>query len=274
MTQGLPVQIRTALFVPGSRPDRFEKAFASGADCIIIDLEDAVEEAAKETARQNIDVFLIQSPKSRIVLRCNGRHHPAFKDDLKRLAHHPGVAAIMLPKTETRNDVEVVAEFGKPVWGLIESAKGLANLREISSTRGIERLTFGALDLAVDLGLGKEEAGRNKIFDLVRYNLVVESRNAGLKKPLDTVCADTQEGSQFKLHALNAKHMGLEGILCIHPKQVEQTKKIFEASKSEIEWATLVLEAAKSHPGAFSLDGQMIDAPVIAAARKLLQQQR
>ncbi|MFZ4821984.1 MULTISPECIES: CoA ester lyase [Pseudomonas] len=273
MTYGLPSQIRSALFVPGSRPDRFEKAFASGADCIIIDLEDAVEEEAKERARQNIDVFLTQSPKSRIVLRCNGLQHSAFKGDLELLAHHTGVAAIMLPKTETRNDVEAVAEFGKPVWGLIESAKGLANLREIASTRGIERLTFGALDLAVDLGLGNDEAGRNKVFDFVRYTLVVESRNAGLKRPLDTVCADTQEGGQFRYHALNARHMGLEGVLCIHPKQIGQVRKVFERSTSEIEWAKRVLEAAKTQPGAFSLDGQMVDAPVIAAARQLLQHQ-
>lgn len=263
--------VRSALFVPGSRPERYSKALAAGADCVIVDFEDAVEEHHKVQARHNLEKFLLENQDVRIAVRINASGHIEQEADIRFCSAHAAVAAIVLPKTESAAQVQALATTGKPVWPLIETARGLLALPEIAASAGVERLTFGALDLAVDLGLREAGEGMEKVFDQVRYSLLVHSIGRALAPPLDTVFADIGNTEGLASAAINARDMGFGGLLCIHPTQVDTVHQIFQPSADEIEWARRVMEAARSGEGAIRLEGKMIDAPVIKKARRLLQ---
>lgn len=262
--------LRSALFVPGSRPERFSKAIASGADRVIVDLEDAVEEALKHQARDHLHHFLRSHPEASLVVRINAFGHRMHHQDLAFCASQPGVAAIMLPKAETSDDVLAVARTGKPVWALIESAIGLSNLAQVSAVKGLRLLTFGALDLAADLGMRASSPAAQRIFDQVRYQLLLNSVLHGLEQPLDTLFPALSDGEGLRRFAQQARDMGMGGMLALHPDQVPTINQAFIPSPEDIEQARRVVEASANAPGAFSLDGRMIDAPVISEARRIV----
>lgn len=271
MSMYLEPSIRSALFVPGSRPERFDKAIATGADRIIIDFEDAVEESMKRQARENLGSYLTANPHLSVVVRVNASDHPEHDEDLDFCSRFSEVSAILLPKVESPAQLAHAAATGKRIWPLIESAKGLEVLPAISSAIGVERLTFGALDLGLDLGLRTQSASAGRMFDQVRYQILVNTARYCLARPLDTVFANFSDLDGLATFAQDALDMGFGGMLCIHPGQVGVVNTIFELTADEIEWARRVVDAAEGAPGAFRLDGKMIDAPVIAAARRVLK---
>ena len=163
--------IRSALFVPATRPERIAKALESGADAVIVDLEDAVAENLKVQARANLDAFLDANPQARVLVRINAPHHEQQAADLELCRRQPGVVAVVLPKAESAAQVELAAACAKPVWPIIESARGLLELPAIARAAGIERLTFGALDLGLDMGLSSTS---------VEIELSVLNRKCGL----------------------------------------------------------------------------------------------
>ena len=152
--------IRSALFVPASRPERIPKALAVGADAVIVDLEDAVQESLKVEARAHLDAFLTANPEARLLVRINAPEHAGHGADIELCGRHAGVIGVLLPKVESAAQVARVAACGKPVWPIIESAAGLLALADIARSEGVERLSFGALDLGLDLGLGLGLSGR------------------------------------------------------------------------------------------------------------------
>jgi (S)-citramalyl-CoA lyase len=158
----------------------------------------------------------------------------------------------------------------KPVWPLIESALGLANLKAISAAPAVQRLTFGALDLALDLGLRAASGAAYRIFDQVRYQLLVNSAVHHLAKPLDTVFPNIGDPAALRSFAQDARDLGFAGMPAIHPSQVAVIHEVFTPSQEEIDWARRVIDAAQNAPGAFRLDAKMIDAPVIAEARRIV----
>ena len=271
MNMHLEPSVKSALFVPGSRPERFDKAIASGADRIIVDFEDAVEESMKRQARENLGVYLTANPRLRVVVRINASDHPEHQSDLDLCSRFPGVSAILLPKAESADQIDHAASTGKRIWPLIESARGLESLPSIASAAGVERLTFGALDLGLDLGLRAQSASAARIFDQVRYQILLNTARSQLARPLDTVFPDFSDLQGLATFAQDALGMGFGGMLCIHPSQVGVANSVFEPTPEEVEWARRVVDAAQSAPGAFRLDGKMVDAPVIAAAQRLLQ---
>lgn len=261
---------RSALFVPGSRPERFAKALTSGADVVIVDFEDAVEEDLKALARENLADFLNSNPQASVVVRINAADHRMHLDDIKFCGRHAGVAAVLLPKAETAQQVLAAAECKKPIWPLIESAAGVASLNEIAAVWAVQRLTFGALDLALDLGVRASSAAAYRVFDQVRYQLLINSTLHELEKPLDTVFPNIADIEGLTSFAQDARDLGFSGMLAIHPAQVAVINQVFTPSQSEIDWAKRVVEAACGAPGAFRLDGKMIDAPVIAEAERIV----
>src|SRR5690606_27351913 len=263
--------IRSALFVPATRPERIPKALATGADVVIVDLEDAVAEDLKREARDNLDAFLSENPQARVLVRINAPTHPEQADDLALCARHAGVAAVLLPKVESAVQVARAAGCGKPVWPIIESARGLAHLAEIAHAQGVERLSFGALDLGLDLGLASGTAGAERMLDQARYGIVLQSRLAGLAAPLDSVFPDIKNLSGLATFTASASEMGFGGVLCIHPSQVAVVHETLMPSVEELDWANRILAAGASGEGVFVVDGQMVDAPVIGRARRLLQ---
>lgn len=270
MTTGKSRLIRSALFVPGSRPERFAKALASGADVVIVDFEDAVEEDLKAQARDNLAAFLNENSDASVVVRVNAADHHMHTDDIKFCGRHPGISAVLLPKAETAAQIITAAECKKPIWPLIESAGGVANLNEIASVWAVQRLTFGALDLALDLGVQASSAAAYRVFDQVRYQLLVNTALHDLEKPLDTVFPNISDTIGLTAFAQDARDLGFTGMLAIHPNQVEIINRVFTPSLSEIDWAKRVIEASAGAPGAFRLDGKMIDAPVIAEAERIV----
>ena len=264
--------IRSALFVPGSRPERFAKALAAGADAVIVDFEDAVEERLKREARDNLGVFLDANPQTAVWVRVNAPDHAEHAADLAFCKQHAGVAGVLLPKVESAAHVAAVHATGKPVLPIIESAKGLLALAAIAQAPGVERLSFGGLDLALDLNLNTGTHAAQLFLDQARMSVQLHSRGADLLPPLDGV--HPAIGDPEGLHRVirHAYDMGYGGALCIHPKQVPVIHAALAPSAEDVAWAKGVVDAsaAAGGAGAFQLDGQMVDAPVLLRAQRLL----
>ncbi|WJD60180.1 HpcH/HpaI aldolase/citrate lyase family protein [Pseudomonas kurunegalensis] len=265
------VIVRTALFVPATRPERIGKALASGADRIIVDLEDAVAETAKEQARENLQQFLSDHPQAKVLVRVNAPGHWAFDADLALCHRHAGVTGILLPKAETVQQIERAHATGKPVLPIIESARGLVALPQLAAATGVERLSFGSLDLGLDLNLRTGSEAATQVLFHARYAVILHSRAAGLAAPLDGVYPSIQDADGLYDHVQFARDMGFGGALCIHPSQIAVIHRALQPSAAELDWARRVVAGADGGAGVFTLDGQMVDAPVILRARALLQ---
>jgi citrate lyase subunit beta / citryl-CoA lyase len=261
---GAIAKARSFLFVPGDRPDRVPKALASAADAVIVDLEDAVTPADKQRARQSV----IDDP--RVLVRINGAGTEWYADDVAFLKGHR-VAGIVLPKVEEAGTVEHVARVtGSAVVPLIESAQGLYAIDMIAKARGTSRLAFGHLDFQLDIGMQASEEERE--LDNVRLAIVLASRRAGLPAPIDGVTVTLDDEARLRVDVERAKRFGFRAKLCIHPKQAAIVNAAFAPTDAQVQWARRVLDAAKNaNGGAFRVDGQMVDAPVIARARALLE---
>lgn len=258
---------RSYLFVPGNRPERFDKALASGADAVIVDLEDAVPPAQKDAARAAVADWLHATRP--VVLRINAADTPWFRDDLA-LCHRAGVAAVMLAKAER---VEDLAALGGAVTSipLIESAVGFDNLRAIASAPGVQRLAFGAIDFQLDLNM---HAGFDELL-FFRSQLVLTSRLARIGAPIDSPSIAIDPSDEVEQEARRARRLGFGAKLCIHPKQIGPVNRSFGPSASDVSWAERVLEAAEASRGAaVALDGKMIDKPVILRAQAILREAR
>ena len=265
---------RSFLFVPGNRPERFAKALASGADAVIIDLEDAVPLDAKAAAR---DALLAAWPdfdadqRARLLVRVNQAGAPWHEADLAAMASLTGLGAVMLPKAETPQQIAHAAQTtGRPVLPLMESAEGLAQMDRIARTPGVLRLVLGHIDLQADLGLscGPDEAELAP----VRLALVVASRRAGLPSPVDGVTTATQDAAVLARDAQRSRRFGMGAKLCIHPAQVDGVHQALAPTDAECDWARRVLAAeVAAGGGAFSVDGKMVDPPVLLLARQILQ---
>ncbi|SAK96190.1 HpcH/HpaI aldolase [Caballeronia hypogeia] len=260
-------RVQSLLFVPGDRPERFDKALGSGACSIIVDLEDAVAPGAKMKAREIVSSWA--SGERPVLLRINGRGTPWFADDLA-LRELPGVAGIVLPKTESSDDVSQVTDgVGRniDVYPLIETAAGMSNVREIVSTRGVRQLLFGTLDFQVDMNI----QGDAEELDAYRASLVLASKVAGIRAPIDGVTPAIDDPERIARDALNSKRRGFAGKLCIHPKQVPIVNAVFRPSEAELDWARRVLAAvAESRGAVVSVDGKMVDRPVVLQAEQIL----
>jgi len=262
--------VRSALFVPATRPERIPKAIATGADRVIVDLEDAVQENLKEQARDNLERFLSESPDAQVLVRVNAPGHWAHAADLDLCRRHAGVIGILLPKAESAAHVFTAGSTGKPIWPIIESAKGLAALSAIAEARGVERLSFGSLDLGLDLNLTTASPAAEEILSHARYAVLLATRVAGLAPALDGVFPSIQDTAGLHSTVQFARDMGFGGALCIHPSQVEIIHQALKPSTEQLHWAQRIMEAASSGEGVFVLDGQMVDAPVIGRAQSIL----
>lgn len=264
--------VRSALFVPGSRPERFAKALAAGADAVIVDFEDAVEEPLKRQARDDLAAFLQQHPQAAVWVRVNAPDHAEHSADLAFCKQHAGVVGVLLPKVESAAHVAAVWATGKPVLPIIESAKGLLALQEIAHAPGVERLSFGGLDLALDLNLNSGTHAAQVFLDQARMSVQLHSRGADLLPPLDGVHPAIGDPEGLHRAIRHAYDMGYGGALCIHPKQVPVIHAALAPSAEDLEWARKVVaaSAAAQGAGAFQLDGQMVDAPVLLRAQRLL----
>lgn len=273
---------RSFLFVPADRLERLPKALASGADAVIVDLEDAVAPAAKAGARSALASAwggLDAPQRARLVLRVNAAPTPWHEDDLALLLQLPGLAGVMLAKAESAAPLQRLAQQhpGLGLLPLIESADGLLNLGAIAAAPQVLRLALGHIDLQADLAMACSPDEHELL--PARWQLVLVSRGARLAPPVDGVTVALDQPGLTEADIRRSRRLGFGAKLCIHPAQVEAVHQGFCPSADELAWAQRVLaaaEAAGDGPGAGALrvEGRMVDAPVLALARRWLSAAR
>jgi citrate lyase subunit beta/citryl-CoA lyase len=264
---------RTYLFVPGNRPERFAKALASGADRVVLDLEDAVALPAKGDARDAITRWSAQASeadRTRIVVRINDAQARAFADDL-RLLHDARIESVMLPKAESAAQVQAVraAVPRAHVLALIESALGVANVQQVAGVEGVARLVFGTLDYALDLDLDIADSAEGLAHGASM--LALASRVAGLPAPVAGVTPQLDDEQRLLADLAWSRRHGFGAKLCIHPRQVAPIHAALAPSAEAVDLARRVLAAEAASPGAAQLDGRMIDRPVVLQAERTLR---
>lgn len=255
-----PETIVLPLFLPATRPERLAKAVASGADAVILDLEDAVAPEHKQAARAALASLSVPAGAT-LLVRLNAVGSLWHADDLALCARLP-VAGLMLAKAESAAQCRDVADrTGKPVVALIETALGLSRAREIAGAA--VRIAFGSIDYAADLGL----AHLRGPLAAARSELVLACRLAGRAPPLDGVTTAIGDLDLIRDDSRHAREMGMGGKLLIHPAQVVPAREGLAPTVAETDWARRVLAASDA---AAVVDGAMVDAPVRLRAAALL----
>ena len=261
------------LFVPANQPERYSKAFASGAQGVIIDLEDAVGLDDKPKARDLLKQHwssISDSDKQRLVVRCNAPGSPFYAADLVLLKELQ-VPCLMIPKTETRDHINGAAEelANTAFIPMIETPLGLHHLNEIASSQQVLRLALGNFDMQVELGISCDE--HETELDTARFMMTLASKLAQIAPPIDGVTPAMDDEVKIFAHAQKAKRFGFGAKLCIHPRQIPVVKQAFTPTPQEIDWAQRVIAADQASGGqAAKVDGKMIDRPVVMLARRIL----
>lgn len=280
--------IRTALFAPGNRPDRAAKAIATVADVVIIDLEDAVPIAEKESSRNHVREVLDNHAGRRMYVRINALTTPYARADLDAIASE-NLAGIMLPKTESPQDIldidtlltEIENRNGLmtgslEVIPLCETARGVEELYQILTAKPvfnrISVLAFGAADYTLDLGISLTRDGKE--LEYARARIPIACRAAGIMPPLDTPwMVDLKDMDGLIADAERAKACGFQGKLVIHPNQIEPCHNVFTPSKEEIAYAKKVIgafeEAERKGKAAIQLEGKFIDYAVVEKSKRI-----
>jgi len=281
---------RSLLFSPGDSPDLMRKAPGAGADVICFDLEDAVAPARKDEARAAVaDVLADPSfdPDAEVCVRLTAESPTADLDGVLGGGAGDGIDegetkdvrldAVMLPKVESADRVATVAslcaERGRDpaVFALVETAAGVLSAREIAAADATDALAFGAEDLAADVGATRTDEGTEVLYARER---VVLAASAAEVDALDTVYTDFSDDAGLREDAAFARRLGYDGKLAIHPAQVGPITEAFSPNTKDVEWAKTVLdardEAVAEGRAVFEVDGEMVDAPLVAQAERIL----
>ncbi len=275
----LPRRLRSLLFAPAVRPDLLRKMPRTGADAIVIDLEDATPPDAKDIGRVEMRSAVAdlvgQLP---ILVRVNDDTTPWHDDDLDSLPTE-GLAGIVVPKIETIAGLDSLAArlndrgLDMPVIGGVETALGVADARPLLAHDVVSAAYFGAEDFIADLG-GVRTASNDEVA-YARAQVALAGRLADVTV-IDQIVADFTDDDRCRRECLQARAMGYGGKLCIHPSQVAIANEAFLPSSEEIDRARRLLEAyddAKAQGVAsVAFEGQMVDEPVARQARRVLAQ--
>ncbi|WP_027683120.1 HpcH/HpaI aldolase/citrate lyase family protein [Rhizobium leguminosarum] len=274
------MRLRSLLFAPGDRPERFEKALASGADAVILDLEDSVAPLNKPKARANVHEFVLHhAGETPLLIRINPLASPEFEDDLAALSGlHP--FAIVLPKAEGAASVlKLAGSLASAIPILPIATETPSAIFEIGSYRDVSTslcgLTWGAEDLPAAMGAttARRTDGRyTPPFELARSLALFGAHAAGVPA-IDTVYPDFRDLNGLRAYVGRARRDGFSGMMAIHPSQVEVINHAFTPDASEIAWAEKVAAAFAARPdaGVIQLDGRMLDLPHLKLAIRILE---
>ena len=268
---------RSFLFVPGNRPERFSKALASGADAVVLDLEDSVPLRAKTEAREALRQAWpqLQAAACAVVVRINHPETEWGMQDMAALQGLPSLAGLMVPKCESAATLAQVAQTfaGVPSLPIIESAAGYLALRQIAQAPQLARLVVGHIDFLADTGLQASQDQRE--LDPLRFEVAMCTRLAGLAPAVDGVTVSVDDEALIRLDTERALRFGFGAKLCIHPRQVPVVHATLAPTPMQVEWAQRVLVAMQNSNGsAVQLDGKMVDLPVVLQAQRLLERVR
>jgi citrate lyase subunit beta/citryl-CoA lyase len=264
--------VRSYLYVPGDDGRRIEKAFASEADAVVLDLEDAVAPNRKEEARETVARFLESEPEKPVFVRVNAVGTEISATDIYVVAVR-NLAGLRLPKTESVESVRLVAETLEELGSearihcLIESALGLERAFEIATSHErVAGISLGEADLSADLGVG-DEAG----LLYARSRIVSASRAAALPHPVQSVYTLVQDLDELRRSTEAGKRLGFVGRSTIHPSQVSVVNDVFTPTEVEVSEAEDLLDRLGNEGGAFVLqDGRFVDRAVVESARLTL----
>ena len=270
---------RTVLFSPGDRPELLWKAPESGADVIVFDLEDAVAPRKKAAGRDAVrDVVTEIDPDAELCVRVN-RISEGGGDDVTAVfggSEETGVDSVMLPKVASAGAVEelatVLAEHGRqlPVLALLETASGVLHAEPVARADATDAVLLGAEDLAADIGATRTGEGTEILH--AREQVVLAAGGAGVDA-IDTLYTDYEDTEGLAEDARFGRDLGFDGKMVIHPGQVPVVNDAFTPDETDVEWARTVLAArddAGDDVGVFSVEGEMIDAPLIAQAEDIV----
>lgn len=261
------------LFAPADRPERFAKA-AERADMVILDLEDGARPENRDAARQAI-IDVGESGEldpQRTIVRINPPETPDYELDLQSVKKST-FTQVMLPKAEAAADVAALGELGLQVIALIETPRGVLSAAEIAAADATVALFWGAEDLTAGLGgtasrFAEGEANAGTYRDVPRFARAQVQLAAAAygKAALDSVHVDIADDTGLRAEALDAAALGYAATCCIHPKQVGTIREAYQPTEAQIDWATRLLAEAEKNAGAFSFEGQMVDAPLFRQA--------
>lgn len=242
---------------------------------MIVDLEDAIAPVAKVAAREALARIwreFAAEERARLLVRINAAATPWYEADLALLGQLAAfrLGGVVLPKADAATAVERIARTTPAaVLPLVESASGLHALDALAHARGVARLVFGHIDFQGDTGLHCEADERE--LDSVRLAFTLASRRAGLAPPVDGVTTSLGDAPRLTADIARGRRLGFGAKLCIHPNQVGAVNQGFGPTTAQREWALRVLAASQANDaGAFQLDGEMVDAPVLQRARSFL----
>lgn len=257
----------TWLYVPADRPDRVEKALVSGAHAVIVDLEDAVAPGAKEGARGGLRALFAAAPAVRVHVRVNALGTRWGEDDVRAVAQLP-VHGATLPKTESAADAEAAAMLlggDLRLHCLIETTLGVECAFEIASSPSVSGISLGEADLRSQTGAG--EAG----LDWARSRVVNAAVAAGLERPPQSVYPNVTDLEGLAASCAHGRELGFLGRTAIHPRQLPVIEQAYLPTEHEVARAReIVTAAAARDEGVFALDGDFVDAPIVAAAQQVV----
>ncbi|MCF7930663.1 MAG: CoA ester lyase [Acholeplasmataceae bacterium] len=275
---------RSLLFIPANSPAMLQNADVFNADGVIFDLEDAVLVSEKDAALSLVNEYLkkFQFDHLEIIIRINGLDTQFSKDDLECVVSDH-IDTIMLPKATYENTLElskIIQKIEKQkklkkkigIIPIIELAKSIIEVNQIASVARVNGLLLGGEDLATDLEVERTE---ESLEILLSRSMVVLAAKANQIDAIDTPYTQTQNEEGLLKDAQRAKGLGMNAKSCIHPNQIDVINQVFSPSEQEIEYAKRIIEVISDdknrQKGAFSIDGKMIDKPIIERAQKILK---
>ena len=264
--------MRSLLFTPGSDEAKLRARSSPRLTRSWADLEDAVAPVEKAAARETVVHSFGESGGGARLVRVNGVDTPYFEEDVAILDGLE-LDGVVLPMASPKG-VAALATSRLPIVAVVETAMGLRLAYEIAASPGVVALLLGAVDLGAALGLEPRSDGLE--LQYARSKLVVDSIAAGIRAPIDCVHLALGDDSGLESQALLARSLGLRGKACIHPDQVAVVNRVFASRPDEVAWAHRVVEAASAGlaggRGVVVLEGAMVDAPVVARARRIIEE--
>ncbi len=277
------MRLRSLLFVPGDRPDRMAKALASGADALILDLEDSVAPEQKPEARRHVAEFVAANAEARLWVRINPIDGDEAEKDLPAIlpARPDG---IVLPKAEGGASVNELArrltERGNATAQILaiatETPAAMFQLGTYGGAKRLAGLTWGAEDLPAAIGAATSREADGSFtapYEIARALCLFGAAAAGVA-PIETVYPAFKDLDGLAAYAARARRDGFTGMMAIHPSQIPVINAAFTSTEAEIAHARAVVAAFEANPGAgaLSLEGKMIDRPHLVQAQRILGQ--
>ena len=261
--------VRSILFVPASRPDRFGKALGTNADLVAIDLEDAVERSAKGRARAELSAYLAgvgPQARGRLAVRINALTTPEGIEDLCALGPH-APRCVLLPKVESARDIEIATGTlggDRALVPLVETVRGLDAARGIAAHPAVAALMFGGADFAGEIGSTLDW----EALYAARSRLVMDAA-ASAKPLIDVPHVVLRDDATLIALCARLRAMGIAGKACIHPDQVDIVNGGFSPSEDEVERARKIVRAYRQG-GLGQVDGEMVEEPLVRRYERLL----